>query len=136
MVSQGMKKWWSGLQLIVRDYTLHISGLGLAGGLAILVLGLWDFFLPGTLPSDWDAALRTGGRYDICAGALGVIIVIFAGYYFADNIYRRRKFNRLFGTVSREKFVRRRDEIEQMAFELSTKHERMVQKKIKEMKIR
>jgi hypothetical protein len=136
MVSREWKKRWGVLTLWARDYTLHISGAALALGLAMTIVGALSFFFQSVLPEDWSTSLTTGGRYDICAGALGLMLVIFAGYYFIDNIYRRRKFARLFGTVSREKFVRNRDKIEQLAFELSTKHERMVQRKIKEMKIR
>jgi len=136
MVSQEWKRRWGAIELFARDYTLHLSGAALAAGLVMFIVGLVDYFFPTAVPADWDTALRTGGRYDICAGALGLIVVIFAGYYFVDNIYKRRKFTRLFSTVSREKFVRNRDKIEQLAFELSTKHERMVKKKIKEMKIR
>jgi hypothetical protein len=136
MVSQEWKKRWNWLNIWARDYALHLSGAALALGLALFIVGVLSFFFQSTLPEDWITALQTGGRYDICAGALGLMLLIFAGYYFIDNIYKRRKFARLFGTVSREKFVRNRDKIEELAFELSTRHERMVQKKIKEMKIR
>ena len=136
MVSQTWKKRWGTLRIWARDYTFHISAAASAFGLVFLILGVLSFFYPSALPEDWKASLNTGGRYDICAGALGLILVIFAGYYFVDTVYKRRKFKRLFETVSREKFVHNRDKIEELAFELSTKHERMVQKKIREMKIR
>jgi len=136
MVSQEWKRRWGLLNIWARDYTMHLSGAALALGLVLFIVGILSFFFQSTLPEDWNTSLRTGGRYDICAGALGLMLLIFAGYYFIDNIYKRRKFARLFGTVSREKFVHNRDKIEELAFELSTRHERMVQKKIKEMKIR
>lgn len=136
MVSQDWKKRWAMLKLFVRDYTLHWSAAGLVIGMIILVLGIMSFFFASTLPEDWKAGLTTGGRYDICAGGFGLLFVVFAGYYFVDNIYKRRKFNRLFDTASREKFVKNRDKLEELAFDLSTKHENMVQKKVKEMKIR
>ena len=136
MVSQDWKKRWAMLKLFVRDYTLHWSAAGLVVGILILVLGIMSFFFASTLPEDWKTALTTGGRYDICAGGFGLLFVVFAGYYFVDNIYKRRKFNRLFDTASREKFVKNRDKLEELAFDLSTKHENMVQKKVKEMKIR
>jgi hypothetical protein len=136
MVSQEWKKRWGVLRIWARDYTLHFSAAALALGLVLFIVGAMSFFFQSALPEDWITSLQTGGRYDICAGAVGLMLVIFAGYYCVDNVYKRRKFARLFGTVSREKFVRNRDKIEELAFELSTKHERMVQKKIKEMKIR
>jgi len=135
MVSQNWKRLWADIKVWARDYTLHMSGAALALGIVLLVLGILAFYLPDVLPEDWKTALKTGGIY-ICSGALGLLLVIFAGYYFVDNVYKRRKFNKLFETASREKFVRNRDKLEELAFELSTKHERMVQKKVKEMKIR
>jgi hypothetical protein len=136
MVSQEWKKRWGWLTIWARDYTLHISGIALVVGLVLLIVGAISFFFEPALPEDWNTALRTGGRFDICAGGFGIMFVIIAGFYFIDNIYKRRKFARMFSTVSREKFVHNRDKIEKLAFELSTKHERMVQKKIREMKIR
>lgn len=136
MVSQDWKKRWAVLKLFVRDYTLHWSMAGLVLGMILLVLGIMSFFLSSFLPEDLKAGLTTGAKYDICAGGFGLLFVIFAGYYFADNIYKRRNFNRLFETASREKFVKNRDKLEELAFDLSTRHEHMVQKKVKEMKIR
>jgi hypothetical protein len=137
MVSQEWKKRWAAFRFFVRDWTHVFSGIGLGVGLLLLVIGTVALLAPTLLPSGFMASLtEESGRLDICSAGFGLLITIFAGYYFLDNINNRRKFNKLFNTASKEKFIKNRDELEELAFYLSTKHERMVQKKVKEMKLR
>jgi len=123
--------------IIVRDTTLVTSGALFGLGLFFMMLGAISLWFGSVLPPDMKMELATkGSRWDLCFGGVGLLLTIFAGYYFVDNIYKRSEFNRLFKIASREKFVKNRDKLEQLAFELSTKHERMVKKKIREMKLK
>jgi hypothetical protein len=137
MASQEWSKRWGNLKIFVRDTMLILSGALFAIGLLFCILGALSVWFGSLLPLDMQQTLAAkGNRWDLCLGGLGLLIAIFAGYYFVDCIYKRAEFNRLYNIVSREKFIKNRDKLEQLAFELSTRHEKMVQKKIREMKLK
>ncbi|MBM4249640.1 MAG: hypothetical protein FJ149_09465 [Euryarchaeota archaeon] len=137
MVSQRWKLRWANFKLAIRDWTHVISGAGLAFGAILTVLAVLAIWFPDALSEEFkEDFMETSGRLDICSAGGGLLLLIFAGYYFADNMNNRRKFNRLFHIASKEKFIKNRDKLEELAFFISTRHERMVQKKIKEMKLR
>jgi uncharacterized membrane protein YbhN (UPF0104 family) len=137
MVSQKWKLLWADIKFWVRDMTLIFSAIGLVFGIIFLVLAGLAFWYKTVLPEDFLFSFtEENGRLDICSAGAGLLLVIFAGYYFADNLNNRRKFNKLINIASKEKFIKNRDKLEELAFFISTKHERMVQKKVKEMKLR
>ncbi|MEM2869193.1 MAG: DUF3198 domain-containing protein [Thermoplasmata archaeon] len=136
MVSQEWQKRWSRLRIVIRDMTLGLSGTGFVLGLFMVVVGALSFWFQETLPEDWRLFLRGSSRVDVCVGGVGLLLLIIAGYYFVDNIYKRIKFHRLINTTSRQKLVMNREKLEELAWELSSRHERMVQRKLREMKIR
>jgi hypothetical protein len=137
MVSQEWKKRWANLKIWARDYTHLLSGLGLAFSVMLLVLSSLSFWYSSLLPQDFlESFTKTSGRLDFCSAGIGLILLIFAGYYFMDNMNNRRQFNKLYNISSKEKFIRNREKLEELAYFLSTTHEKMVQRKIKEMKLR
>ncbi len=137
MVSQVWKKRWAAFKFFLRDWTHVFSGIGLGLGLLLLVIGSVALLAQDILPPGfYDSLTQESGRLDICSAGFGLLITIFAGYYFIDNMNNRRQFNKLYNTASKEKFIKNRDKLEELAFFISTKHEKMVQKKVKEMKLR
>jgi hypothetical protein len=137
MASQKWKLLWADIKIAVRDLTHILSAVGLAFGILFMVLAALAMWFKSVLPEDFLLSFtEESGRLDICSAGGGLLLVIFAGYYLADNLNNRRKFNKLFNIASKEKFIKNRDKIEELAFFISTKHERMVQKKVKEMKLR
>jgi hypothetical protein len=137
MVSQKLKLWWADVKIWFRDWTHVLSAAGLVFGILLLVLaGLAMWYKPALSEGFLFSFTEENGRLDICSAGGGLLLVIFAGYYFGDNLNNRRKFNKLFNIASKEKFIRNRDKLEELAFFISTRHERMVQKKVKEMKLR
>jgi hypothetical protein len=137
MVSQKLKLWWANVKIWFRDWTHVLSAAGLAFGIVFLVLaGLAMWYKPALSEGFLFSFTEENGRLDICSAGAGLLLVIFAGYYFVDNLNNRRKFNRLFNIASKEKFIKNRDKLEELAFFISTRHERMVQKKVREMKLR
>ena len=137
MVSQKLKLWWANVKIWFRDWTHVLSAAGLAFGIIFLVLaGLAMWYKPALSEGFLFSFTEENGRLDICSAGAGLLLLIFAGYYFVDNLNNRRKFNKLFNIASKEKFIRNRDKLEELAFFISTRHERMVQKKVKEMKLR
>ncbi len=137
MVSQKWKLLWADIKIGFRDWTHVLSAAGLIFGTILLVLAALAMWYKPALSEDFLLSFtEENGRLDICSAGSGLLLVIFAGYYFADNLNNRRKFRKLFNIASKEKFIRNRDKLEELAFFISTKHERMVQKKVKEMKLR
>lgn len=137
MVSQGLKLWWGKVKIWFRDWTHVISTIGVAFGAVLLILASLAMWFQSALPEDFLFSFtKENGRLDICAAGGGLLLLVFAGYYLADNLNNRRKFNRLFDIASKERFIKNRDRIEELAYFISTRHEQMVQKKIREMKLR
>ena len=137
MVSQKWKLWWGNVKLKFRDWTHVLSAVGLAFGIIFLVLaGLAMWYRPALSEGFLFSFTEENGRLDLCSAGAGLLLVVFAGYYFADNLNNRRQFNKLYRIASKEKFIKNRDRLEELAFFISTKHERMVQKKVREMKLR
>jgi len=137
MVSQIWKLRWSALKIWFRDWTHLLSAAGLAFGIILLIMAALAMWYPSVLSEDFMSAFtQESGRLDLCSAGGGLLLLIFAGYYFADNLNNRRKFNRLFEIASKEKFIRNRDKLEELAFMISTRHELKVQRKVKEMKLR
>jgi len=137
MASQKWKLLWADIKIAVRDLTHILSAVGLAFGILFMALAALAMWFKSVLPEDFLLSFtEESGRLDICSAGGGLLLVIFAGYYLADNLNNRRKFNKLFNIASKEKFIKNRDKLEELAFFISTRHERMVQKKVKEMKLR
>ncbi len=137
MVSQGLKLWWGKVKFGFRDWTHVIGSIGVVFGTILILLAALAVWYPSALPEDFLFSFtKENGRLDICSAGAGLLLLVFAGYYLADNLNNRRKFNRLFNIESKEKFIKNRDRIEKLAYYISTNHERMVQRKIREMKLR
>jgi len=137
MVSQKWKLIWADIKIWFRDWTHMLSAAGTVFSVTLLILSALAMWYPATLSEDFMSAFtQESGRLDLCSAGGGLLLLIFAGYYLADNLNNRRKFNRLFEIASKEKLIRNRDKLEELAFLISTKHELMVQKKVKEMKLR
>ena len=137
MVSQKWKLIWADIKIWFRDWTHMLSAAGTVFSVILLILSALAMWYPATLSEDFMSAFtQESGRLDLCSAGGGLLLLIFAGYYLADNLNNRRKFNRLFEIASKEKLIRNRDKLEELAFLISTKHELMVQKKVKEMKLR
>lgn len=125
-------------RIFVRDYTHVISGALLALGLVLLTIGVFAYWGEDIAPEQSKEFFGNVHKtnYDICIMPLGAFISIIAGWYLGDNLLKRREFNKLIKTTSKEKFIKNQDRIEELAWLLSTKHERMVDEKKKELKIR
>ena len=137
MVSQKWKVRWGNLKIWFRDWTHVFSAVGLGFGIIFMVLTGLAMWYKSALPEGFLLSFtEENGRLDICTGVIGLGLVVLAGYYFADNMNNRRKFSKLYNISKKEKFIKNRDQLEELAFLISTKHELMVQKKVKEMKLR
>ena len=134
-------------RIFLRDYTLLLSTILtivciimiIFGALALFVYDTHQDWLPLPL-RDWVAFLHganksTDPKYDLCVFPLGVLIILFSGWYMASDIVKRARFSKIIDTESKAEFLENMDEVEKLAWELSSKHELMVMDKKTELGI-
>jgi len=135
-----LKTLWSRIRYFVRDWMHVLAGTLFALSLIMTVLGVIGIMTPyrdlDPPLKDIIKPLQEPERYDICMGLGGSFLLLVSAYYFFVNLYRRWKFNRLFDIDSKAKFLGNLNELEELAWNLSTKHEMMVEEKKREFKIR
>lgn len=129
----------------LRDYTLIISTTLVILSILLIVFGGLALFLydadPLVLPQplrDWIAFIHGASdaneaQFDLCLFPLGILVVIFAGWYMGDNLVKRKQFNTLIEIESKSEFIENLDDVEELAWKLSTKHENRVWEKKKEL---
>jgi hypothetical protein len=137
------EKWFWFKTRAIRDLMLLWSSLItmlslfaiIFGGLSIYKASTPGARFPEPLSGILDS-LHAPQQVDLCLLPLGMLIVLFSGWYMGDQIVKRKRFNKLIDTESKSKFLDNQDEIEELAWRLSTKHEHIVMEKKKELKIR
>jgi hypothetical protein len=131
----------------LRDWTLAISTvltilcifMIVFGGLALLLDYHRDWLVDAGPIYDWANFLHGNNHeknhYDLCVFPLGILVILFAGWYMSADIVKRARFSKLMMTESKSEFLDNMDEIEKLAWELSSKHEMMVVEKKGELGI-
>jgi hypothetical protein len=107
---------------IAKNYTLHVA-------LVILVasaVGLVIFFVPGALPDSARPILGTLGLWIPILGGLGALI---GGWYVAEQLWKRRKFEKLLKTDKRSDFVASRKDLEDLAKALPDRYKPRIAEK-------
>ncbi len=66
----------------------------------------------------------------------GPIILIAGGWYFFDNLRKRKEFKELMETTSKAKFIRNMDRAEFLAWKLTMDHQKQLMDKKKEFHIK
>jgi hypothetical protein len=67
---------------------------------------------------------------------VGIILIIAGGWYFFDNIRKRREFKELMEITSKKKFIQNLDRVEYLAWKLTPWHRIEVSKKKKKFHIK
>lgn len=131
----------------MRDWTLFFSTILTIACILMIVFGglalLLDYHRAWLVDAgpiyDWanylHGANQQKNHYDLCVFPLGILVILFAGWYMGADIAKRARFNKLMSTESKSEFLENMDEIEKMAWELSSKHEMMVVEKKEELGI-
>jgi len=91
-----------------------------------------DSPLEGTLQDvvDW-----IGGWWFWCLG-IGFVLTLVGGWYFFDNIRKRKEFKELMEITSKKKFLQNMDRVEYLAWKLTPWHRIEVSKKKKKFHIK
>lgn len=130
------------LRIFVRDVTYPLAALVLVLCIIAVFFGtLSTFFVDNKayrVPEPLFTPVKQlhDQNLDICILGLGVLAMMFAGWYFGDGYYKRRKFEELMDTDSKAQFIDDLDEIEELAYKISSHHEELVYEKKRELKVK
>jgi hypothetical protein len=135
------------VRIWLRDYALLFSTIFTIVSIILIVFGALALFLYDTHADmlfqplkDWIAFIHGAKKasdphYDLCLFPLGILVLLFAGWYMGSGFVKRTRFNKLIETESKSEFIENMDEIEELAWDLSSKHEMMVVEKKEELGI-
>ena len=125
-----------GLMQFLHKNKLDLSLICLIGGSLVFLLCILAVVAEegGTgLGNDIAHAL---GSWTYWLTLLSGTLAVAGGYYFFDYIRKLKEFNRLMAMPGKSKFIKNQDRVEELAWRLSQKHEEMVIKKKKELRIK
>jgi hypothetical protein len=125
---------------IKRTLTTHALKLGLIFfilGILLTIVGILGVFV---VNSDSDESLKnfidSFGNWIYWCMLAGPFVLIGGGWYFFDNINKRKEFRELIETTSKAKFIRNLDRIEFLAWKLTPEHQEKLFEKKKEFHIK
>ncbi len=101
-------------------------------------LGLANWQLPQAWADHYKWVHQGGSnnRWDVCLGIAGFMVLLFAGWYLGDTIWKRHKFNRLFDVGTKAEFIENQEDLEDLAVELTQSHQDRVIDRKYEFRIR
>lgn len=118
-----MSLWYK----IARNYTLPLAALVLAASVLGLVVSLG--LLGYAAPSLNDQVIGALGAWALWVTILGALGVLVGGWYVAEQVYLRRKFERLLGTDKRSEFVSSRKGLDDIAKRLPESYKPRIKEK-------
>lgn len=121
-------------------YTLQLGFICLIIGIVLTILGVlgvffYDLLKDQELNSIVDIVNSVGDWIYWCI-LIGPVLIIAGGWYFFDNISKRREFKELINTTSKAKFIRNLDRIEFLAWKLTAEHQSKLAKKKRKLNIK
>jgi hypothetical protein len=129
----------------ITNHTLKIALVLFIIGIILTILGIYGVFIydskvqPGEegAPPEFVINLMKGvGDWIYWCVLAGPLILIAGGWYFFDNIQKRKEFNELMATTSKAKFIRNLDRAEFLAWKLTMNHQTQLIDKKKEFHIK
>ena len=110
----------------VRQYNIEISiSFSILGGILVLFTGLGIISEEGS-GSIFSSLKDYLGGWIYWLIIFGTISLLFGLFYLFDFIAKRREFYKLFNEKSKSKFIKNQDRIEELAWRLNPKFEKMV----------
>jgi uncharacterized membrane protein YidH (DUF202 family) len=135
------------LKIFLRDYTLPLATiftiisiiLIVLSSLALLIYDKHADWLPSPL-QDWvgfihGKAKTNTQQYDLCLMPGGILLLLFTGWYMGYGIWQRNRFKKFMETESKSEFLENLDEVEKLAWDISSKAEMLVVEKKEELGI-
>ena len=101
--------------------------------LALLIYDKHADWLPSPL-QDWvgfihGKAKTNTQQYDLCLMPGGILLLLFTGWYMGYGIWQRNRFKKFMETESKSEFLENLDEVEKLAWDISSKAEMLVVEK-------
>lgn len=113
---------------VLKNYMLPISGVVFAVSLVGAVLG---FDVVGSLDRGAGASLRAPLTADwwLLVALVSAFAALIGGWYFGEQLWIRRKFEKLIGTDKRSDFVSSRKDLEDLARRLPDSYKPRIKEK-------
>lgn len=118
-----MSVWYK----IARNYTLPLAALVLVASVLGLVVSLG--LLAYVAPTVNDQVISALGAWALWVTILGALGVLMGGWYVGEQVYLRRKFERLVGTDKRSEFVSSRKDLDDIAKRLPESYKPRIKEK-------
>ncbi|UCG68574.1 MAG: DUF3198 domain-containing protein [Thermoplasmata archaeon] len=117
-------------------YTLQFGLIIFIIGIILTIIGFFGVFYYDNAPEFLKGPINSIGDWKYWCILLGPILIIAGGWYFFDDINKRREFQELMETTSKAKFIRNQDRVEYLAWKLTPKHQNEFMEKKKEFNIK
>ncbi len=124
------------LKRFLTTNTLQLGLILFILGIILTLLGIFGVFYNESGINFLKRATDVIGDWIYWCVLLGPILLIAGGWYFLDNINKRKEFKELVSTTSKAKFIRNQDNIEFLAWKLTQKHQNQLADKKKEFHIK
>ena len=121
---------------VLTTYTLYFSLVLLILGLILTAFGILGIFYSDYFDGSVKSVIDFIGDWKYWYILIGPVLIIAGGWYFFDNIKKRREFKEFMETTSKKKFLRNMDRVEYLAWKLTPWHQRELSKKKREFKIK
>jgi hypothetical protein len=120
----------------LQEFKLELSAIFLILGIFLLIVVITGNFFEETSPDLLRRVHSDVGGWIIWLDVIAPIMVLVAGYYVIATTRMSREFGRLIDTRSKATFIKSQDRIEYLAFKLTEAHQKQVEEKKEELKIR
>jgi hypothetical protein len=115
------------LHKFVRNYTLPLAAVVLVAAIAGVFVG---FGLLGLVSAELNASIqRQLGSYGLWMNILGLFGILVGGWYVGEQLWNRRKFERLLNTDKRSEFTSSRKNLEDIARRLPDRYRPRIEDK-------
>ena len=118
------------------NYALQFGLVLFILGIILTILGILGVFYGESDINFLKQATDAVGDWIYWCILIGPVLLIAGGWYFIDNIMKRREFRELMETTSKSKFIKNQDQAEFLAWKLTPKHQNQLMEKKKEFHIK
>jgi aspartokinase-like uncharacterized kinase len=124
------------LKRTITNHALILSLILFIIGIILTLWGILGVFVYESLSDEIKDFVDSIGDWIYWCILAGPIILIAGGWYFFDNLRKRKEFKELMETTSKAKFIRNMDRAEFLAWKLTMDHQRQLMDKKKEFHIK
>lgn len=121
---------------LLREIKLEISYVIFALGTFLALLVVIHLFLRDYMPPVVLDLLADIGGWIIWFVVLGPLLAFVGGWYFIDQLRKRRQFEKLIRVNSKAHFVRNQERLERIAWHLPSDYEQRIVEQKRRWKIR